>query len=219
MDGLVQKQTFHAEHHVLPLEQPVLRPFLTKFKDHQLSDDFEPDVCLRACYQSAVRVERHSKSVPCIAKALNLLRLIWGPEVKGNLGEVNGWFADNPSPLTDTEKWLKAKLLLDQQPLLDKLTAIYAKPNPAIQLDVSKITALLQANGKTFFRIWPRFSDDNDGLEELGNRFKAQNLTNDEQRQWNNLLAATYGVIAWRFWQQANLAVQLAQELPAPPAG
>ena len=85
VDGLVQKQTFHAEHHVLPLEQPVLRPFLTKFKDHQLSDDFEPDVCLGACYQSAVRVERHSQSVPCIAKALNLLRLIWGPEVKGNL--------------------------------------------------------------------------------------------------------------------------------------
>jgi len=191
-------------------DRPMLQPFLEKFQEHELSPEFDPATCLKTCYDSASQLGVHSKSTHCIVRALDLLRLVWGPNVRHDLAEVSGWLNEAPDSLTDTENWLKQKLELGS--LLVPLTTLYNSNQDEAKLAISKITAMLQTNGGTFSRIYERFVDTTNGLEKILTTFTA-NATGAQQKEWDNLLAATYGVIAWRIFQQARLAVDEARSV------
>jgi hypothetical protein len=198
------------------LEQPLLQHFLDKFRNLELSPGFDPLNCLQTCRTSAAQIQFHNKTGPHAAMALSLLERLWGTEIKDHLEIVQGWLAAAGAPAGD-EAWLEDKLQLEA--LNGPLTNLLNSSDDKAKLTMSKVTALADANGRAFRSMWNRFVDDvpsnETGLESLIGKFQAEanaaGLPQEEQEAWSDLLAATYGLIAWQLFDKTSLAVKEAR--------
>jgi hypothetical protein len=186
-------------------KQPLLRPFLQKFQEHGLSLDFDPVTCLEACRQSVVSDGFHNEAPFYTTKALNLLRLVWGPSLRHDLAEVSQWLVETPNPIADTTEWLNGKLQLDSLSTRISDTDVFNSNNDEAKLALNRIAALLDHNGSSLLSAYRRLADDRDGMKAQVESFKGK--VPQQERAWNDLLAATYGAIAWQIFQQVRLAV------------
>jgi hypothetical protein len=188
---------------------PLLELFLKRFQDHGLTEFVRVD-CLENCRRSVLNAGFNPEAPRYTAKAFNLLRLLWGQNVERYLAdEVGGWLKEIDD-LATTEDWLRNKLQLNA--LSTQIDQLYNSNDDEAKLALGRIAALLDANLEIFPLIYGRFMDKNNGLEttieDFNNRTHAAPV---QQKDWENLLSATYGVIAWKIFRQASLAVEEAQ--------
>ena len=141
--------------------------------------------------------------------ALDLLQLLWGPDVGRNLSEVDKWISE-VDDLDRTQDWLSKKLQLDS--LSNEIDQLYTSGNDEAKWALSRIAWMLDTNVNSYFAIYDKrlAIQYDEWLPRTIDKFKTYAIQ-DQKKAWDRVLWATYGAIAWRIFRQASLAVWKAR--------
>lgn len=186
--------------------QPLLKHFLARI---DLSPDFDPASTLERCRASIADMQPevnpnlfHVDTGHYVGLALDLIERVWQP-ANAHFGEIQGWMLDGDR---GSEAWLLAKLQIPPlQPRFDSLSAD-ARGKIAAEARI-----LHDINRTTFGLIYDRLADKDDGanrsdgLERAVERLVSSIRGRDA---WRDLVAATYGAVAWIIFQQASRSTE-----------
>jgi hypothetical protein len=191
----------------------MLERFLNRFKP--LPSDFAAAACLDRCLESRSEMgfAPGAKEHIYIDEALNLIKNLWTEqELEDHLAEMRAWLAAASSHPAGSKEWLKAQLNLAS--IGTRINALFNSSNLAAKKKVSRWTAVLEINRRTFNLIFERFRKESDeiayGLEAAVEKLPISAST---RQDWKNLVFATSGAVAWQVFQQAHLAVEHVREI------
>ena len=191
--------------------ETLLQRFLTKFK--QLSSDFDTAACLDSCLESRSEMgfDQDDKENIYIDEALKLIINLWNEQqLKTHLDEMRSWVAVDSGEPAGSQGWLQTKLNL--MSIEDQIATLFNSVDLLeARKKVSTWTAILEINATTFDHIYDRFvmSTDSDGISH-GLEAVIEKLATgtSAQQEWNDLLCATSGAVAWQIFHQADLAAR-----------
>jgi hypothetical protein len=195
-------------------EQPLLQHFLERSRIDGFSPGFDLMDCVETCRTSAAEMQLQDKTGPHATMALDLLKNLWGTEGDRDLETVQEWLSEaTADALAGSEAWLEKEFQLEA--LGEKVTTLLNSSKEREKLTLSKIAALAEANGQAFHFMLKRFEDVSGGamtgLRFLTDALQSEAAGASQKQAWGNLLAATYGLIAWHLFRKTTLAVGEAQ--------
>jgi hypothetical protein len=191
-----------------------LEQFLNKFKP--LPSDFAAAACLDRCHESRSEMgfAPSAKENIYIDEALKLIKNLWTEqELEDHLADMKSWLtAASPEP-AGSEAWLQTQLNLAS--IEARINTLSKSSNLEAKKKVSRWTAVLEINSKTFSFIFNRLLNDSDGeiAQGLEAATEALPISTSSRQDWKSLVFATFGAVAWQIFQQANLAVEQVREI------
>jgi hypothetical protein len=189
--------------------QPLLQYFLDKFKN--LPSDLHRDACLEACRASISEMHFHHHSGWFVEEALTLMDELWGQHLDSRLAEVRGWLETaSPNKPAGSQAWLEEQLQINSS-LKNSIRDLFRGDKDESKLKISQETAVLNLNMAIFDFIFHRFVDEDSDETSKGLEKAIINLST--RTEWQNLLGATYGTIAWQIFQQTKLAMKNVCEI------
>jgi hypothetical protein len=144
--------------------------------------------------------------------ALARINEIWGDQLESHLNEMRNWLnAASPNIPAGSEPWLREKFRLSE--LEGPIAELYESIN---EDDKSKLEAIsletikLNLNTTTYYYIYHRFVDEDSDLTSKGLDEVISDIS--DKVEWQNLLAATYGAIAWQIYQQIQSSIEQVRQ-------
>lgn len=158
----------------------------------QLPPSFQLDACLSACRQTAD--DPAIKNRDCLLEALNIAQVIFQT---ADLGQVQSWFGSGG---------LSGPVNLDQ--LHARIAQVYASGSDRDEdkLGLNQIGGMLAQNATFFKETLERLCQDPSPENDLTTAIKDGAFI-AQKNDWNNMLHALYGVVAWHMFRQVQMAV------------
>lgn len=184
----------------------LLQSFLTKFE--QLSSGFDVTTHISNCLETRSEIELNemARENDYVGQAIKLIEELWEEQqLATHLEDMRSWVTNPSEQLPGSIEWLKKQLGLTS--IQQRINNLFDGDNLESKKMVSKWTTVLLINKESFTYIFNRLGQESDevahGLEASVANLKMSEIA---RQQWNDLLYATYGAIAWQIFRQTNLA-------------